>query len=254
MRAPVLGGQQGQRFVIALVRQACLVLHQLRKGGRVLALQQAAFGYAELPQFVCRQVDAATHGVFAHVANDVGELQGAAQPVGVFGGLRLGLPKDAGRYFAHHARNQVAVLVQLLPIGVAVQVQIHMAALDDGEQVPRLDAKPLGMRHQRQHDGVAGFAGKGLLHFVRPPAQLGSGNVGFGYFIHHIIHFTAKRVKSRNGGAFRLGQKQKGVIKAAARRDGFFLYVCLRRNALRRRGHGLHSKTKGIKARLCPSR
>ena len=89
-------GQQRQGFVVALVRLACLKLHHLYKFGAVLALQQAGFAHAKPLQFISGQVNATAHGVFADIANDVGQLQGAPQSVRIFGGLWLGLPKDAG--------------------------------------------------------------------------------------------------------------------------------------------------------------
>ena len=126
----------------------------------------------------------------------------------------------------------MAVVLQLLAVGVAVLVQVHVAAFDDGEQMPRLDAKMRRMRHQRLHHGVAGAACKSLLHFMRPPAQLGGCQFGLRYFVHNIIHLAAKGIERSNGCALLGGQKQKSVIKAAACRNGFFLYIRLRRNSL----------------------
>jgi hypothetical protein len=50
--------------------------------------------------------------VVAHVADDVGELQGQAQLVGVGHGLRLGAAEDACGHLADHAGHQVAVALQ----------------------------------------------------------------------------------------------------------------------------------------------
>src|SRR5690606_41067597 len=48
------------------------------------------------------QVNAPAPGVFAHVANDVGELKGQAQSVCIGGGCLEVLTEDARRYLAHH--------------------------------------------------------------------------------------------------------------------------------------------------------
>ena len=73
----------------------------------------------ELLQLIDRQVNAPAHRVFPHIAQDVGELQGLAQLVGVLGGLRVGLAEDAGRHFTHHAGHQVAIALLAGVVAVA---------------------------------------------------------------------------------------------------------------------------------------
>ena len=173
------------------------------------------------------QVDAVAHGVFAHVADDVGKLQGTPEHVGVGGGLLLRLPENACRNFAHNACNQVAVLLQAVYIGVACLVQIAVAAFNNCHEVLLRDAKCASQWHKRLHDGVAGLACVALLDFVRPPCQFGSGYARFADLIDYVIYLAAKGVKSCNGSAALGWQKQKSIVKAAACGGGFLLHICL---------------------------
>jgi hypothetical protein len=183
------------------------------------------------PNCCNRQVDATAQAVFTDVADDVGELQRLAQFVRIHRGLRLRLAKDVGRHFAHHTSHEMAVALQAGVVEVAGLGQVHLAALDHRLQVALLDGVVSRQRHQRLHHRVAGLAGKCLGHFGLPPGQLGCGHAGIDHVIHHIIDFTAKGVKRGDRGAPGFGQKQEGVIKAAARGGGFLLDIVLR-------GHG----------------
>jgi len=142
------------------------------------------------------------------------------------GGLGLGLAEDLGGDFANDARHQMAVALQPGKVEVAGLLQVHLAAVDDGQQVPRLDAVIGRQRHQGEHDRVAGLAGIGTSHFVLPPGKLGVRHTRVRHFVHHVVHLTAKGVEGSDGGAPRLGQKQEGVVKAAARAAAFCWTYC----------------------------
>ena len=182
-------------------------------------------------QFVNRQVNATAQGIFAHVADDVGHLESEPQLVGVGGGGFIGLTEDAGCDFAHHAGHQVAIALQARPVQVAGLLQIHLAALDHGQQVLYADAVRLDMRHQGLHDRVAGLARKGLLDLLLPPGELGRSHARVGHIVYHVIHFPAKRIEGGNGGPAFRRKEQEGVIKAAARGSGFLLDILLRGHA-----------------------
>jgi hypothetical protein len=53
-------------------------------------------------------------------------------------------------------------------------------------------------------------------------------HAGVGNFVDHVVHLAAEGVESGDRGAPFGREKQKGVIKAAARGGGFLLYVVLR--------------------------
>ena len=181
--------------------------------------------HVKLLQLAHRQVDAPAQAVFAHVADDVGELEGEAEFVGIGGGLGLRLAEDLRRHFAHDARHQMAVALQAWEVEVAGLLQVHLAAFNHGLQVARLDAVISGQRHQRFHDGVRGRACVRLVHFGLPPSQLGARHARVVHLVHHIVHLAAKGVEGGDGGAPRFGQKEEGVIKTAARGGGFLLDV-----------------------------
>ena len=83
--------------------------------------------------------------------------------------------------------------------------QVHLAAFDDGQQVPRLNAVDRGPGHQRVHHRVCGLACKGLADFGLPPGEFGAGHAGVGDFIDHVIDLAAKSIKGGDGGAPVLG-------------------------------------------------
>ncbi len=174
-------------------------------------------------QFVDRQVDATARRVFAHIAHDVGELESQAQPVGVIGGLRNGLAEDARCHFAHHTGHQVAVLLQVHEIQVAVLVQVYLAAVDHGQQMPRLNAVDQRVRHERLQRRVAGLASVGLGHFLAPPSQLGLRYAQVLHLVHHVVHLAAESIESGDGRAAGRRQEEKGVIEAAAGGGGLLL-------------------------------
>ena len=226
--APVGSRQQGQRFVVELVRAFGLKTHQRGEAIRVFALENFVRLDVELLQLIDGQVDAPAQCVFAHVAQDVGQLQRLAQAVGVLRGGRVGLAKNLRCHLAHHASDQVAVALQAGIVEVARLLQIHLAAFNDGLQVAWLYGVGAGVRHQRLHDRVCGRARKGLGHLALPPGQFAAGHAGVGDFIDHVVHLAAKRIKGRDGCAPGPGQEQKGVIEAAARGGGFLLDVLFR--------------------------
>jgi hypothetical protein len=112
--ASVLSGEQGEGFVVDRLRALGLELHE---GGEALAVafhaeaELVGFDF-ELLQLIHWQVDAAALRVFAYITDDVGELQGLAEFVGVLGGALVGLTEDAGRDFADHACDKMAVFLQ----------------------------------------------------------------------------------------------------------------------------------------------
>ena len=85
------------------------------------------------------QINSATLRVFAHVTDDVGQLKRQTQLVRVGGGLCLRLAKNAGGHFAHNARHQMAVALQACKIKVSVLRQVHLAAFNHSQQVPRFN-------------------------------------------------------------------------------------------------------------------
>ena len=185
----------------------------------------------ELLQFAHGQVNAPASGVFADIANDVGQLKRQPQLVRIGGGGVVNLAKNPRCHFADDAGHQMAVALQTGNIEKAVLGQVHLAALNDRLQMACLDAVNRGHRHQRFHDRVAGRSGKRFEHLGVPPGQFGGRHARVHHLINNIVDFAAKRIKSGDGSAALFRQKQKCVIKTAARGDGFLLDVLFR-------GHG----------------
>ena len=83
----------GQRLVVQAVRLLGLKAHEGGETVGIRALQNLVRLHIKLLQLADGQVNAAQHGVFTHVADDVGELKRQPQRVCVLGGALVGLAK-----------------------------------------------------------------------------------------------------------------------------------------------------------------
>ena len=159
----------------------------------------------------------------------------------VGGGLRLGLAEYARRHLAHHAGHQVAVALEPGEIEVTRLREVHLAAVDDLLQLPRLDAEGGDVRHQRLHHRVARLAAEGARDLGAPPRELCGRHAGVRHLVDHVVDLAAEGIEGRDRRAAVLGQEEEGVVEAAARRGGLVLDVLL---------GGAHRGGKGRGARL----
>jgi hypothetical protein len=86
---------------------------------------------SELREILRRQVHAVAPRVLADVADDVGELEGETEVLGVLQRRRIAEAEDGGRKLADDAGHQVAIAAQRLEVGVAVVHEVHLHAVDD---------------------------------------------------------------------------------------------------------------------------
>ena len=77
-----------------------------------------------------RQINPAALGVGADVAQNVGELQRLAEVNGVIAARGILVAENFDAQQADDGRDVIAIQFQLLEIFVALDVQIHFAALD----------------------------------------------------------------------------------------------------------------------------
>ena len=125
--------------------------------------------YIKVLQLIDGYIYSSSLRVFAHVADDVGQLQRLPQGVGINRGLGVGLPEYQGSHFAHYTSYQMAVALQVREVQVARLFQVHLATTDHAVQV--LLGNAIGGRqgHQGLHDRVRGLAAIGLGDFAQPP-------------------------------------------------------------------------------------
>src|SRR6266568_1745920 len=108
-----------------------LELHQPGEVLGVAPVQDVRGGDLELPELVHREIDAALARVFAHVADDVGELEREAEPLGVVERPWIAVAEDRRRERADHARHAMAVELQRREIQIAALIQVHLHAVHD---------------------------------------------------------------------------------------------------------------------------
>ena len=213
---PVDLRQQIQGLVVQAVGPARLKLHEFDEAIGLTALEDLVGLDIKLLQLVHRQVDATAQGIFTNIPDDVGELQGQAEFVGVVCGLLLRLAENVGCHFAHHTGHQMAIALQAWIVEVTGLIQVHLATLDHGQQMALFNLEVDGQWHQRLQHRVARLTGKRLHDFGLPPRQLAAGNTRICSLVDHVIDLAAESVKSGNGRAAWRRQEQKGVVKATA--------------------------------------
>ena len=111
------------------------------------------------------------------------------------------------------------------PSHPVMKALMPLAPTNDAVQVLLGDCVNRSQGHQGFHHRMRGLAAVGFGHFAQPPRQFGSGDARVHGIIDHIIYFSAKRIKGRDGRTLWWRQKQKGVIKAAARGGRLFLNI-----------------------------
>ena len=217
--------QLGEGLVVELAGAGGLEGHQLAEVVGVLGVEDLPGRHVEALQLVDRQVDATAAGVLAHVADDVGELEGKAEVVGVFERLAVGVAEDLGRQQADHAGHPVAVEVEGLPVEVAGLVEVHLHAVDDFEQLLHGQREALDDVLERLADRVLGLAAEHLAHLVAPPVELGLGDLQVVAFVHHVVDLAAEGVEGGDRLAPLGRQEHEAVVEAGAAAGGFFLAV-----------------------------
>ena len=179
-------------------------------------------------QILLRQVDTPEPGVLAHVADDVGKLEGQPQPVGVLQRLRILIAEDGGRHLADHAGSPTTVELQPFEIQVAFTIQVHAHAVDDLHQLAAAQTIRLQERLQGTRDGMGGCPVKKGAHFLGPPVELAPGHIAIALRIGHVIDLAAVGVE-RGDGAPPLGrQEEKAVVEAGTTLHCLVLAVFIR--------------------------
>ena len=177
-----------------------------------------------LAQLLLRQIEAADLGVFVDIAENIGELQRAAEMMRQRHAILLAHAEHADRQPPHRARDAIAIKVELRPIRRAdVLGGVHLHAVDHGEEI--LLAEPevahrLRQRAQfrRRTPGIDRLDPR--APFAKPKPALG---VRRGR-IRDVIDQPAERIDFEHRLALRARQDpHRGVERAAggaARRAG----------------------------------
>lgn len=226
--APVRLGQGLHRLAVQPAGALGLKAHQRAEAFGMDAVEDIGGLDLELLQFIDRQVDAAAPRVVADVADDVGELERQSQLAGIVQRARILVAEHAGRQFADHAGHVPTVLAQAGPVQVAGLVQVHLHAVDDGQQTLARDVAIGQVRLQRARDGVVRLAIDHLVDLRAPPGQLDARQGRVAAFVDHVVDLATERVQRSNGPPPRRRQEQERVIEAGAAFGGLFLAVFVR--------------------------
>ena len=212
--ARVLRRQRGVGASELLARAERLSFEQGRNRRREPPRPQVVFGHAVGRQFVERQVQAAAGQIGRHVAQDVGQLEGQAQFLGVAAGARILVAEDLDADEADRGGDLVAVGPQVAERGETRRLEVHRAAVDELLERQPLHGKaadhPLQRLALRRARPPAVEAGG---HFLAPALQSGRAlrQRPLLVLVHLIVHGPAEVPHGRDGLAAIGGQGQERV-------------------------------------------
>ncbi len=176
--------------------------------------------HARAQQRFGRQVHTAQIRVFVDIAQDIGQLQRAAEVMRQrYACIKLHAEHAHGKapYRTGHA---VAIKIQRGVVRRAdIGVHVHGHAIDDGEEIllQQPEALDLGGQPARGHRRRAGIArGKIGAPGVEPGKARGARAIAIG----NIVHRTAKAIDLEHRLALRSGQDLEGGMERAAGRYG----------------------------------
>ena len=112
-------GQKRQRFAISGARTRDLKRHQFGKLRRGRGLHNGLRGHVKALQIFHRQINAAVARIFAHIADDIGELQSQAHFIGIIQCFGAAKAQNARDQPPHHTGHAVAVKLQFCKVCVA---------------------------------------------------------------------------------------------------------------------------------------
>ncbi len=162
-----------------------------------------------------RQVQPVALSILVHVTQDVGDLQGAALGVGQNAALLGGFAEDVDAQAPDGAGHPVAIDIE----GGARRcldraAQIHLHAIDHGDEVGLLQIKLRHRRQKRFGDGVFGLIDEQLVDLAAPGHETDPAIFhGHAVVIGNIVHLAAKGVDGENGVASLFRQKTHGPIE-----------------------------------------
>ncbi len=116
-----------------------LELHERYKLGRSAVGVQIFFCVIEIAQIFARNVDAATFEIFAHIAQDIGELQCDAEVDRIRGSFFAVFRIFKADHPTHHetdyGSNAIAEYPQIFKRFVSGLIEIHAHAFDQFERI-----------------------------------------------------------------------------------------------------------------------
>ena len=159
-----------------------------------------------------REINPSAGGVGADVAQDVGELERLAEMDGIIAARRIFVAENLDAQEADDGRDMVTILFQRLKVVVALDVQIHFAALDQIiEQVEaQVELSDDGLEFADDWK-LRGLIVTGAFHvgapFGEPPAPHFHRH---SFVVGHVVHFAAEGIERGHGVAFWTRQENEG--------------------------------------------
>src|SRR5579862_2670289 len=155
-RLAILLGEEEARAPVVLACARALERHHLAERLRAVTDEHVLLAAPEAAEVGARQVDATAARVLRDVAQDVRQLEREPELDRVLARRRALVAEDLDADEANRARNAVAVSLEIaLPRLVALAVEIHLDAVDDGGELLARDREALDRVGERDADRVA---------------------------------------------------------------------------------------------------
>ena len=191
-----------------------LKAHQGVEGGAAAAGEQVGFAVAEAGEFVGGQIDAAAVGVFAEVAEDIGELHGDAELFGVGEGVAAEAD-DVAHHQADDAGDAVAEQAEFGEVGVAGAFEVHAHTLDEFERVLLGEAGlAAGVFEQHQDGAVDGLAVHDGEELLAPGFELAAGGFHVRVLVDDVVGGAAEPVDAVGGLSQMRREEAGGEVEA----------------------------------------
>ena len=169
-------------------------------------------------KILARQVEPSDQSVLVEIAQNIGELQGAAQMMRKTNAFRLGHPKSAGGQAADRARHPVAIKIERRKIGRPdIGLDIHLHSIDHGAKILLPEAEGLnGLAKTAQQRIGRTLAGVKPVDIAPPFGEGLPAAVTRARFVRDIVDGAAKGVNFKHRLAARARQNPHRRIERAA--------------------------------------
>jgi len=203
---PGVGGRKGLAGLLEeFAGTGGLVVHQAGKIAVGFSGEEAGFADVKTVEVFDGEVDAAEGGILGDVAEDVRELEGVAEVLGINGAPRIFATKDADADQANGAGDAPAVGTEIFGGGVVPGFDVHLNAEDDlvekaGIELAALDESGEGGRE----------VGVGLEGGFPVAEEAGFFTGGTGGIVGDVIHRAAEGIKGQGVLAAVAGKSPEG--------------------------------------------
>ena len=146
--------------------------HTFGSAGSEITLAGSVAGDSGVQQAFARQIEPADAGVFVDVAQDIGQLQRAAEMMREQDAVVLGETEHPHRQPTDRAGDAVAIQIERRQIRRPdILRHVHLHAIDDGQEILALEVEASNRRHDSRCNRAGGWPCIQRVDIVAPLLQ-----------------------------------------------------------------------------------